>query len=500
MAAKEVQVIKNTIFMFLRMAFVMFLTLFSTRLLLKTLGIELYGIYDLIFGIVLLFNAFSATITTSIQRFYNIYYDDKFAIAQIYSIAVILFTTIAFLILLIGSAVSDSIVGLLNIPVNILDEATDFYILCLFNLALSLIRLPYISYLIASEKMGLYSFISIIDAIIKFISIMILSNFFIDSKILLTYGYFLLITTLIVSILYVLVCYINIEMPRFKFKIDLNKLREVLGFSSWTIFGSSSALISQQGLSIILNKFFGVLLNSANAISQQIYTAVYQFVNSFQSAFSPYLMKTYAQNDISKVKRLIVIFSKISVFLYLLVALPLFLNMEKILKIWLVNIPLYAIDFSKLIIIVMFFEVLSAPLWLTIQASGNIRKYQITISSILISNIFLAYLLVYLHALPQIVFYSKILIAIFAFIYRVNFITMLLDFKIRIFIQEVIFPIVTLLFFIFSIIYVLNKFGWSFNLLVNIFLIILLTIILSYFLLMSKYERSQINKMLKKYI
>ncbi|EPQ3437154.1 oligosaccharide flippase family protein, partial [Acinetobacter baumannii] len=413
-------VVKNTLYMFLRMFFVMFLTLFSTRLLLKTLGFEGYGIYDLIFGVVILFNILSGTMATTLQRFYNVSHGDSTKQSNIYSVSLQIFLLISLLVLGLGFSLAGGIVGQLNIPIYHTDDAVTFFKLCVVNLVFMVFRLPFIALLISNEKMSVYASISIFDAVLKFLGILVLSYISIGQSNLVVYGCILSVVTLIVTLVYVLMCYMQLNMPKLQKRVEKKYYKEILSFSGWTLFGSSAALFSQQGLSIILNKFFGVLVNAANAVAQQIYTAVYQFISSFQTAYSPYLMKTYAQEDFDKLKKLIVFFSKFSIFLYLLVAVPLFTFSDQILQLWLGRVPEYAVLFTRLTLVAILFEVLSAPLWLTVQASGDIRRYQMVISCILILNLPIAYMSFMVWKQPMLAFIAKTLTTILAYIYRVH--------------------------------------------------------------------------------
>lgn len=412
-------VVKNTLYMFLRMFFVMFLTLFSTRLLLKTLGFEGYGIYDLIFGVVILFNILSGSMATTLQRFYNISSGDQVKQSVIYSVSLQIFSFISLLVLVLGVGFSHTIVSHLNIPIDRTTDSVSFFHLCIINLVFMIFRLPFIALLISNEKMGVYASISVLDSVLKFFGILLLSYISISQSTLIVYGYILSSITLIITIIHVILCYRKINMPKIIRKIEKKYYHEILSFSGWTLFGSSAVLFSQQGLSITLNKFFGVLVNAANAVAQQIYTAVYQFVSSFQTAYSPYLMKTYAQEDFDKLKKLIVFFSKFSIFLYLLLAVPLFTFSDQILQLWLGRVPEYAVLFTRLTLVVILFEVLSAPLWLTVQASGDIRRYQMIISCILILNLPIAYMSFMVWKQPMLAFIAKILTAVLAYIYRV---------------------------------------------------------------------------------
>jgi O-antigen/teichoic acid export membrane protein len=490
--------------MFLRMFLVMFLTLFSTRLLLKTLGFEGYGIYDLIFGVVILFNILSGSMATTLQRFYNVSQDDAGKQSNIYSVSLQLFSIISLLILILGFTFSNSIVGYLNIPIYQVNDAVTFFKLCILNLVFMVFRLPFITLLISNEKMGIYASISIFDAILKFLGILLLSFISLNLSSLVVYGYILSLVTFIITVVYILVCYVKINMPKIQKKVDGTYYRELLSFSGWTLFGSSATLLSQQGISITLNNFFGVLINAANGVSQQVYTAIYQFVSSFQTAYSPYLMKTYAKGDFESLKKLIIFFSKFSVFLYLLVAVPLFTFAEFILQLWLGDVPEHAVLFTRLTLVVVFFEVLSAPLWLTVQASGSIQRYQIIISIILILNLPIAYLCFSVWKQPIFAFLAKILTAALAYIYRVYKVQSLSCLNIKDYAKGLIFK----LFFLFMLI---SPIVWEYmglknqNILdvaLNILMISFVLVIMAFFVLLSRSEHKQmfsiINSFFKK--
>ncbi|MDP7897454.1 hypothetical protein QWJ03_10625, partial [Acinetobacter baumannii] len=186
---KEVVVVKNTIFMFLRMFFVMFLTLFSTRLLLEELGLEKYGIYDLVFGVVLLFNILGGALATALQRFYNISYNNKDKLSIIYSVSLKLFFIVSFLVLTLGLIFSSAIVGALNIPTYSLIETEFFFRLCTLNLVFIILRLPFTALILSNEKMGLYSILSILDTIFKFLSVLLLTYLHFSESKLIDFGY-----------------------------------------------------------------------------------------------------------------------------------------------------------------------------------------------------------------------------------------------------------------------------------------------------------------------
>ena len=480
--------------MFLRMFFVMFLTLFSTRLLLKTLGFEGYGIYDLIFGVVVLFSILSGSMATTLQRFYNVSQGDPYKQSSIYSVSLQVFSTVGLLILIFGFTFSSSVVGYLNIPIYQTHDAVVFFKLCVVNLVFMVFRLPFIALLISNEKMGVYASISVFDATLKFLGVLLLGFLSLNISNLIVYGYILSFITLIVTLIYIILCYVKLDMPKLRRKVRKLYYREIFSFSGWTLFGSSATVVSQQGLSITLNIFFGVLINAANAVAQQVYTAVYQFVSSFQTAYSPYLMKTYAQQDFEKLKQLIIFFSKFSVFLYLLLAVPLFTFAESILKVWLGVVPDYAVAFTRLTLIIVLFEVLSAPLWLTVQASGNIKRYQVVISIILILNLPIAYLCFMVWEQPILAFVAKIFTAVFAYLYRVYSVRSLNCLSVEKYTSEFVFKLLLLLLLISPLIYTYigSQYTSIFGIMLDVLVVIFVLTVVSFFVLLTSNEYEKI--------
>jgi O-antigen/teichoic acid export membrane protein len=480
----------------------MFLTLFSTRLLLKELGFEGYGIYDLIFGVVVLFNILSGSMATTLQRFYNVSKNDHDKQSNIYSVSLQIFSLISLFILFAGFSLADIVVGYLNIPIYHINEAVIFFQLCIMNLVFMVVRLPFVALLISNEKMGVYASLSIFDAVLKFLGVLLLSFMSLKASSLVVYGFILSLITFIVTLGYVVICYLQLNMPKIQRKINKNYYKEILSFSGWTLFGSGAVIFSQQGLSIILNKFFGVLINSANAVAQQVYNAVYQFVNSFQTAYSPYLMKVYAEDDFEKLKKLIIFFTKFSVFLYLILALPLFTFTGFILEFWLGGVPEYAVWFTRLTLLVVLFEVLSAPLWLTIQASGNIQNYQIIISLILILNLPITYLCFHVWQQPIFAFIAKILTGILAYLFRVYSVRCLSCLDFNDYIAGLLFKLVLLMIILSPIIY-FNVYQDNLDIymvLLNTMYIELALIVGSLLLLINHNERKVIFNFMSKFL
>ncbi|MDP7899078.1 hypothetical protein QWJ03_19050, partial [Acinetobacter baumannii] len=347
------------------------------------------------------------------------------------------------------------------------------------------------------------SILSILDTIFKFLSVLLLTYLHFSESKLIDFGYLIDFFSFFITILYVVVCYSKLDMPSLKWDNGKTTYKEILSFSGWTLFGSAASLYSQQGLSILINKFFSVIVNAANAVSQQVYTAVYQFVSSFQTAFTPYLMKNYIEGDKEKISKILIFFSRLSVFLYLLIAVPLFIFSKQIIVLWLGQEPQYAVIFVRLTLIIVFFEVLSAPLWITIQASGKIEKYQIIISGILIANLPLAYLFFLIWNNPIWAFLAKILTAFFAYIYRLYMMVEIIELSYKKYIYSVVFKVLLLLGCMTPVFWYFMSKAMEMSILIlfsKIVFIVLFFSILSYLLLIGKDEKKEINIIILNFI
>lgn len=257
----------------------------------------------------------------------------------------------------------------MTIPDNKLYEANWVFQLSILTFILGLLRTPYNAAIIAHERMSFYAFVSIIEVILKLLIVYLL--IYLSSNKLIMYALLVACVVFLINIFYVVYCFTNFKECRFRYCWDYNTFKKLLSFSGWSMFGSLATVSSNQGVNIVMNLFYGVTINAAMGISHQVAQAVNQFITNFQIAFNPQITKSYASGNFSYLNSLIEHSAKLSFFIMMVLSIPLILGMDLILNIWLDTVPPYTSIFCKLTIISYLIDTLSAPLYMTVQATGK---------------------------------------------------------------------------------------------------------------------------------
>jgi O-antigen/teichoic acid export membrane protein len=401
------------------MAMTMVVSLYTSRVVLNTLGIEDFGVYNLVGGIVVLFSFINSGMTAATQRFLNFEMskDSVSDVRRVFSVSMNAHFLIIGIILLLSETAGLWFLNYkLNIPAERIYAANVVYQFSLLAFCFSVLKVPYNASIIAHEKMSFYAWISIIEVVLKLLIVFLLVLFLYDKLIL--YSILVFAVSVIVYIIYRFFCRRLFDSCKYKFIRDKILFKELINFSGWSIFGNMALIGSNQGVSFILNIFLGVTINATMGIAAQVNTAVYSFVSNFQMAFNPQIVKTYASGNLDEHKKLIFQASKFSFYLLLILAIPILLNTEYILTLWLKIVPEYAVEFTQLILIFSLIDALSGPFWASVNATGKIRSYQIGVALILLMNLPIAYFLLHFNYSPVWVITAKIVINFILFIYR----------------------------------------------------------------------------------
>lgn len=411
----------NSVTLYARMFIVLVITLFTTRELLSIVGIEDYGIINLISGVVVLFSFLNNALSSTTQRFlnYHIGIDNTAKVSSVFSASLICHLLICLLVILLGETIGLWFINAqLNIPAGKIDAVNILYQFTVLSTILSIIRVPYYGTIIAYERMGIFAILSIIEVLIKLGIIYLL--IYTQQK-LIVYSFLLFVSTAVVTFLYFFVCHRTFEITRVKhlFSTDRKQIKKQLSFSGWYLLGGSANVGAAQGPSFIFNIFFGVSLNAAIGIANQVKSGVHSFVGSFQTAFNPQLVKLYAADCRKELNELIIFSSKVSFCLICIVCLPIIFYCEEILIWWLKDVPNYSVTFTRLTLVMAIIDTLSSPLWTVIGATGNIKYYQIIVSLIIISSIPIMLVIAHITNNPTIIFSSSLVCYIFAYIYRI---------------------------------------------------------------------------------
>lgn len=471
------KIAKNTAFMYIRMIILMLISLYTVRVVLKYLGVEDYGTYNLIGGIVVLFSFISNSSGAATQRYITFALGKKEynEAKQVYSASLIIHIGVCLIFLVLSEITGIWAVNYyLNIPVERIYAANWVLQFSLISVLLGILRIPDISVIIANERMSFYAAISIVEGILKLLIAYIISIYPYDKLIF----YSILLTgcslvTYLIQKIYVL---IKFPISRFSFHKNFEMYKELLTFSGWSLLSSIGSTCSNQVLTIILNKFFGVIANAAMGIANQVNNAVYQLISNFQVAFEPQITKSYAANEKDYLTDLIFKTSKFSFFLLWFFVLPLSLNAQIVLKVWLVEVPDYSVIFLRIILIFSLIDAISGPLWMVSYAIGNIRNYQIVAFVISLITIPIAFLLFSLHFPPYWIVILRVLNNFLFSSWRLGYLRKRMDFPCIEFIKTILIPclLVALFSFIISfIIFYLTRF----NIIVQFFISCTTTVI-----------------------
>lgn len=401
------------------MAITMAVSLYTSRVVLNTLGVEDFGIYNLVGGIVVLFSFINSGMTAATQRFLNFEMakNSTKAVQHVFSVSMNAHLLIIGVILLLSETIGLWFLNYeLNIPAERMYAANVVYQFSLLSFCFGVLKVPYNASVIAYEKMSFYAWISIIEVLLKLVIVLLLVLFFYDKLIL--YSILVFAVSVIILLTYRFFCRRLFESCKYEFIKDKALFNELISFSGWNLFGHMALIGSNQGVSIILNIFLGVTINATMGIASQVNTAIYGFVSNFQIAFNPQIVKTYASGNIEEHKKLLFQASKFSYYLLLILAVPILLNTEYILTLWLKIVPDYAVEFTQLIVLFSLVDAMAGPFWSSINATGKIKKYQIGVALILFLNLPVAYFLLHFNYSPICVIIAKVGINIVLFLFR----------------------------------------------------------------------------------
>lgn len=413
---------KNTLFLYVRMFFNMGVSLYTSRIVLKTLGVDDYGIYNLVGGVVVLFSFLNAAMSSSTQRYLNfeIARGDILKVNKVFCTSFNIHFLISFLVLVLGETVGLWFLNYkLNIPYGRMTAANWVYQMSLLTTIINITRIPYNAIIIAYQRMSFYAYVGIFETILKLLIVYLLLVVSGYDR-LITYGFLLMTVNFSVNILYRWFCIKTYSTEStFRFFYDKKLMIAMTSFSGWNLLGQVANVGASQGIGMILNIFLGVTINAAVGIANQVNAAIYSFVTNFQVAFNPQITQTYAKGELEKHNNLVLTTSKMSFFLLAFLAFPVLVNTSFILNLWLGdNLPKYVEEFSQIIIFISLIDALSGPFWITAHAIGKIKRYQIILSLILLLNVPLVYLSLKLGLSPTYAFLWKFLLNTLAFCYR----------------------------------------------------------------------------------
>lgn len=417
-SANNKRIAKNTLFLYFRMLLIMAVTLYTSRVVLATLGVEDYGIYNIVGGIVVLFSFINSSLASATQRFLNFELGRGGNKTQrVFSMSLTIHALVAVIVAILAETVGLWFLNTqMNIPVERMNAANWAYQFSIFSVSISFIQVPYYASVIAYEKMAFFARIAILEVALKLLIVLILVYIGFDK--LKLYSILTFCVSFVVFECYRKYCKKHIAFSQYTYFWDKKMFQNLLSFSGWMLLGAAAGVGSHQGINILLNIFCGVAVNAAVGISNQVNAAVNQFVSNFQTAFMPQIVKLYAAGDILQMRILINRSSRFSFFLLFMLACPLMLNIEFVLGLWLKEVPSHTSNFCTLILIYSLIETMSKPVGLAIHATGRVKNYNLLITLALSINIILSYVFLSTGYEPEIVMTISIFVSVLCMVIR----------------------------------------------------------------------------------
>lgn len=377
------RIAKNTMLLYFRTIIIMLVSLYTSRVILNVLGVEDYGIYNVVGGVVVMFSMLSSSLSTSISRFitFELGRGNKERLSLVFSMSINIQIAITLIVLLAGGSLGGWLLNeKMNIPMERMVAANWVLYCSLAVFCINLISIPYNACIIAHEHMNAFAYVSILDACLKLAICYMIAISPFDK--LASYAVLLAIAALLIRAVYGIYCKRHFVECHYHWTKDTLLFKQMFGFSGWSFLTNTCAIFNTQGVNILINMFFGVALNAARGIANQVNAAIMQFVNNFTMALNPQITKNYAVGNTSEMFKLICRGAKFSYFLLLLFAMPMMFEAEQILAIWLKIVPDHAVMFLRLTIIGSMITMLGNTGYTACMATGNIRRYVIIISGV----------------------------------------------------------------------------------------------------------------------
>lgn len=496
MSSANKLIVKNSIYLLIRTVILTLISLYTVREVLNVLGIEGYGLFNLIFGFVALFAFVNGAMTSATQRFISIEIGKKneSGVIDTFYSSIFIHAILGFLIVGILFIIKSIILNRFLKVNNYYDIANDLYNLALINIFITLVQSIFIATITAFENMKFFSFISIIEAVLKLVSVYIL--YLELGENIIVYGYLLLLVSISCLLMYM---YSSLKVLKHikNFNLRFNRIKivakEMKNFMGWNLIGNLASVLKSQGLNVILNIIFGLAFNASYALAISISNVFNQLINSVTNAINPQIYKSYGNGEMSRNFRLISLGSKYCFSVLLLIILPIFLDAKLFLVFWLEQVPIYTDIFVTFALFILAIDSLSLTLISGLHATGKIKIYQIVVGMTSMINLPISYIVLKLFDEPYFIYYVSIFLAIFCLILRLFFLKKLIEFDLREYMKMVLIPLFGFLCFLFMIyflygLFVLNNFSGLIKLLI-LFLIEILAILFFYFFVMENNER-----------
>lgn len=437
------RIAKNTLLLYIRMLFMMLVSLYTSRVVLNTLGVIDYGINNVVGGVITMLGFLTGSLGAASSRYitYDLGKGDMVVMKNTFGNILSIHFILAAIVLVVGETLGLWFMSTqLQIPLGRETAAMWVYQFSIFSSVLTVISIPYNATIIAHEKMSAFAYISIADAVLKLLIVYLLLIIPYDK--LIVYAILFFCIQAFDRVVYGIYCSQHFEETRTSLKYDGKLFKEIFAFAGWTMNGCLAATGYTQGLNILLNIFFGPAVNAARGIAVQVQGVCQQFCTNFQMALNPQLTKSYAQGDLGNMRRLLVKSSKFSFYILFCIVLPLMFEAELVLKSWLGIVPEHTVNFLRLMLIVGMLYTLSNPINVSVHATGSLKCFQLIEGTMLLSIVPIAYLLLKFFSIPpEYVFLVHIVVELLTQYARLRIVLPMIGMRLGVYFRQVIVPI-----------------------------------------------------------
>lgn len=487
------RIAKNSMFLYIRMIVIMAVSLYTTRVILATLGITDFGIYSVVASIVIMFGFLNSALTSATQRFitFELGKSNKLELQKVFSISMIIHVLLALVIFVLLETIGLWFLNnKLNIPTDRMEAAFWVFQFATLNVMLQIIRVPYNAIVIAHEEMSFFAYMSILEAFLQLLAVYLLVIIVFDKLVI--YAVFVFCISVLILSLYYIYCKINYKEATFILVWDKKLSKEMFAFSGWSLIGALAWVLMNQGINIMLNIFFGPAVNASRAISMQVNIAIGSLISSFRTAVDPQIIKMYSADNSSGMAHLSLMSARYTFYLALLLILPLYLEIDTILNIWLVEVPMWTIEFCRLILIFSLIQTFDMSFGTIFKALGKIKENQILSGVTYLLVLPLGYIAFKFYNLePTAILYIQIVaVLVVAFVVKIYLLNKLTDISFQEYLTSFFMPVVKVSSIVFILSYVILIF--ISNSIVVIMLSILGVLLSIYYLDMNISMRSKI--------
>lgn len=435
--ADNTRLAKNTLFLYVRMIFIMAVTLYTSRVVLRELGVEDFGVFNVVASVVAMFGFLNSSMSSTTQRFIS------FSLGKggdnlnkVFSTCVLTHALMALIVLVLVESVGLwFLYNKMVIPEGRMEAAFWVFQFSAISTVATVMSIPFNADIIAHEKMSAFAYISIVEVCLKLLIVFLLGIGNVDKLVL--YGFLLLLVQCGIFLTYMGYCLKNFRESRFRFVFEKRLFCEVFSFAGWNLWGYLASVLYMQGLNLLLNVFFGPAVNAARGLANQVDGAIRLFASNFQMAINPQIVKSYAAKELETMHSLIFRSSKISLFLLLALSLPVMIETHYILQIWLGEVPDWTESFLRLMLVVVIIDSVANPLMTSAAATGRVKVYQSVLGGIQLLIVPVAYVVLKMGGNPNSVFIVHICICIIAFVVRVMIVRKMIDLPVAKYFMEV---------------------------------------------------------------